>query len=54
MQIDTPGSPDNWRCFAVDSLSQVSIREGPWFTASNWDRRQTCVERIEVEVEGEP
>ena len=50
----TPGSPDNWRCFAVGGLSDVSIRDGPWFTASNWDRRQTCVERIEVEVAGEP
>ncbi|HYT04547.1 MAG TPA: hypothetical protein VEM13_06670 [Gemmatimonadales bacterium] len=45
-----PGSSDNWRCFAVAGLSQVSIREGPWFTAPNWDRRQTCVDRIDVEV----
>lgn len=45
-----PGSTGNWRCFVVDDLSQVSLREGPWFTAPNWDRRQTCVERIDVEV----
>ncbi len=46
----TPGSPDNWRCFTVDGLAQVSLREGPWFTAPNWDRRQTCVDVIDVEV----
>ncbi len=45
-----PGSTGNWRCFEVDELSEVSIQEGPWFTAANWDRRQTCVERIDVEV----
>ncbi len=46
-----PGSPDNWRCFAVAGLSQLSIRDGPWFTAPNWDRQQTCVERIDAEVQ---
>ena len=45
-----PGSPDNWRCFVVDDLSEVAIQKGPWFTAANWDRRQTCVDRIDVEV----
>jgi len=45
-----PSSTDNWRCFAVDGLSEVSLREGPWFTAVNWDRRQACVDWIDVEV----
>lgn len=45
-----PGSADNCRCFDVDDLSQVAIQEGPWFTAPNWDRRQSCVDVIDVEV----
>lgn len=46
-----PSSTDNWRCFVVDDLSEVSLREGPWFTAYNWDRRQTCVDWVDVEVQ---
>jgi len=45
-----PGSPENWRCFSIEGLSRVSLREGPWFSAANWDRRQTCVDRVDVEV----
>jgi hypothetical protein len=46
----TPGSPANWRCFVVAKLTDVSLHEGPWYTAPNWDRRQTCVEGVDVEV----
>src|SRR2546428_13715170 len=41
-----PGSTDNWRCFLVSELSDVSLRDGLWFSAGNWDRRQTCVGRV--------
>jgi len=75
----TPGSPDNWRCFAVDGLSfpAGAGADQPAGLAGSWrgDPRlgqqvgpqqvrqglgvdrvvlETCVERIEVEVEGEP
>jgi hypothetical protein len=45
-----PGSANNWRCFDVDELSQVALRDGPWFAASNWDGRPTCVDVIDVAV----
>ncbi len=48
--VIAPGSTGNWRCFVVDELSEVAIQEGPWFTAANWDRRQVCVDVIDVEV----
>jgi len=48
----TPGSTGNWRCFVVAKLTHVSLQEGPWYTAPNWDRRQTCVDRVDVEAEG--
>jgi hypothetical protein len=46
----TPGSPSNWRCFVVGSLSEVEIQDGPWVAAPNWDPRQTCVDHVDVEV----
>ena len=45
-----PGSEDNWRCFFVNKLIGVSVREGEWYTASNHSRPQTCVDVIDVEV----
>jgi hypothetical protein len=44
------GSPDNWRCVKVDELQNVSTRPGPWHTAPNHSRPQTCVDEIDVEV----
>ena len=45
-----PGSPGNWRCFDVGSLSDVAIQEGPWIAAPNWDPQQVCVDAIDVLV----
>ena len=39
-----------WRCMRVDEMSQVSSRAGPWHTADNHSRPQTCVKEIDVEV----
>jgi hypothetical protein len=47
----TPGATGNWRCFVVTRLTQVSLQDGPWHTAPNWDGYQTCVDRVDVEVE---
>ena len=35
----------------VAKLTEVSLQDGPWYTAPNWDGRQTCVDRVEIEVE---
>jgi hypothetical protein len=48
------GSPANWRCLRIDELFQVEIREsaGKWHTASNYSEVQTCVDEIDIKVEG--
>jgi len=49
--LDPFNPRNNWRCVFVDELYDVSVREGPWHTASNHPRPQTCVDTIDVEVE---
>lgn len=45
------GAPDNIRCFAVEGLSAVSVREGAWHTSPLFaTSTQTCVDVVEVEV----
>jgi hypothetical protein len=46
------GDPENWRCMFLDELSAVSSSDaaGPWHTAPNHSRPQTCVDAIDVEV----
>lgn len=43
------GSSQNWRCFDVDRLSDVTVQEGPWHTAPT-TRAQTCIDRIDLQV----
>jgi hypothetical protein len=39
-----------WRCMRVDEMMGVASREGPWHTADNTLRPQTCVQNVDVEV----
>jgi hypothetical protein len=48
------GASDNWRCLAVENLSQVELLDGPWQTADNHSRTQTCVEEVELDVDTYP
>jgi hypothetical protein len=48
--LEADGSPRNWRCIPVDELSDVVVHSGPWHTAPNYTRPQTCVDEIDVEV----
>lgn len=48
--IIVPDSPQNWRCIPIDGLTNVSVREGTWFTAANHSRPQTCIEKIFAEI----
>jgi hypothetical protein len=48
--LAAPGSVDNWRCVAIGALDNVSLRDGPWHTGPNYSERQSCVERVDVEV----
>jgi hypothetical protein len=41
----------NWRCLTVENLSQVELLDGPWQTAENHSRPQTCIEEVELDVD---
>ena len=45
---------DNWRCLAVENLSQVERLDGPWQTAENHSRPQTCIVEVELDVKTYP
>lgn len=47
----SPGSPGNWRCMVLSKLSDVRVQDGPWHTAPNHTRPQTCVDTVIAEVE---
>ena len=52
--LQPAGSPDNWRCLAVANFSQVELLDGPWQTAENYSRPQTCIEQVELDVDDFP
>lgn len=49
--LEAVGSPANWRCIALEKLSRVELVEGPWHTAPNHSRSQTCVAEVDVDAE---
>ena len=48
--VIVPGSDKNWRCIAIDGLTDVSIGDGEWHTAGNHRRPQSCIDQIDVEA----
>lgn len=52
--LQAPGSPANWRCIALEKLSQVELLEDAWRTAPNHSRPQTCVAVADVDAEDQP
>jgi hypothetical protein len=52
--LQPAGASDNWRCLAVENLSQVELLDGPWQTAENHSRSQTCIEEVELDVDAYP
>ena len=40
----------DWRCLAIDELSEVAIIDGPWRTRAHTGL-QHCVEAVDLEVE---
>lgn len=46
--LGPPGSPDNWRCLPLAGLHDVEVREGEWFSASNYTTVQSCIDTIET------
>jgi hypothetical protein len=49
--LQRAGSPDNWRCVALEKLSKVELIEGTWRTAPNHSRPQTCVAVADIDAE---
>jgi hypothetical protein len=52
--LKPPGSPDNWRCIALDKLSSVELLDGAWQTAPNHSRPATCIVEADVDADDYP
>jgi len=48
--VIVPSSRSNWRCMNIYELENVRVVDGPWHTADNHSRPQTCVDDIDIEV----
>jgi hypothetical protein len=48
------GSPDNWRCLALDKLKSVELLNGMWRTAPNHSRPASCIIDPDVDAEDYP
>ena len=42
-----------WRCLAVEKLSQVSLHEGEWYSEPR-SRQQTCIDEVDFDVDAQP
>jgi hypothetical protein len=49
--LESPGSPANWRCIALEKLKKVELLDGTWRTAPNHSRPQTCVAVADIDAE---
>lgn len=52
--LKPPGSPDNWRCMALDKLNGVRLLESAWQTAPNHSRPASCIADADVDAEDYP
>jgi hypothetical protein len=48
------GSPDNWRCIALDKLGSVELLDGGWLAAPNHSRPASCIIDADVDAEDYP
>jgi hypothetical protein len=48
------GSPDNWRCVALEKLRRVELLDGSWKTAPNHSCPATCVVAADIDAEDQP
>jgi hypothetical protein len=48
------GSPDNWRCIALERLRFVKLMEGSWRTAPNHSRPASCIVDPDIDAEDQP
>jgi hypothetical protein len=52
--LEPVGSSANWRCIALEKLSQVKLLDGPWRTAPNHSRPASCVTDADIDAEDHP
>jgi hypothetical protein len=52
--LGPPGSPANWRCIALEELSEVELIQGPWRTAPNRSRPASCIAVAEIDADDHP
>ncbi len=52
--LQPAGSPANWRCIALEKLSQVKLLEDAWRTAPNHSRPTSCVIDADIDAEDQP
>jgi hypothetical protein len=52
--LERVGSPDNWRCIALDKLRSVELLDGLWRTAPNHSRPASCIVDADVDAEDYP
>ena len=48
-----PDGVGDWRCLAVEKLSQVELRAGAWHTEPR-SPRQTCIDEIDFDADAQP
>ena len=40
-----------WKCLRLAKISDVELREGPWRSGFRHDRRQACVEIVDLDAD---
>ena len=52
--LQPAGSPENWRCIALEKLSRVKLLEEMWRTAPNHSRPASCIAEADIDAEDYP
>ena len=42
-----------WKCLRLAKVSQVRLKDGPWFAGDSHQRAQACVEVVDLDVNPE-
>ena len=52
--LEPTGSPANWRCTALEELSEVKLLHGEWRTAPNRSRPAFCIVEVDIDADDQP
>jgi hypothetical protein len=44
------GPLPDWRCLILSKVTNVELRDGPWFTGSKHDQPQGCVVDVDLDI----